>query len=369
MKKLMLFTALTLSALSVSAQVEVDSLNRLMVGDKSIKFPPFSQSGFGIVDAGGSGQIPTASNSFDKNATICVIGSSPYYTNGYITFGGHGDDVLVGEAAYTKSKSSGILRLRGAQGIRLEGKDGIIAEYDHSAKTFTFNCDVNTDGVFVNSDSRLKTNIEQLTDITESLASIDAISYNLVRGASQAQKSSAETAGESEQTIATMKADERERFGFVAQQVKEVFPQLVSENEEGYLAVDYIGFIPLLVDAVNTLSEEVKQQREIIASLTSRQQKKSADGSLGILEPSLSQNRPNPFTASSTIECTLPETVADANLYVYDLQGKQLMKLPIIDRGHTSITVDGRKLGAGMYIYSLVADGQEIDSKRMIVND
>ena len=51
------------------------------------------------------------------------------------------------------------------------------------------------------------------------------------------------------------------------------------------------------------------------------------------------------------------------------LQGKQVMKLAVEGRGSTSVTVDGSTLAAGMYIYALIADGREIDSKRMILTD
>ena len=77
----------------------------------------------------------------------------------------------------------------------------------------------------------------------------------------------------------------------------------------------------------------------------------------------LAQNRPNPFTDTTVIGCTVPDGVAQAFILVYDLQGKQLMRIEVQGRGETSVTLDGRTLGAGMYIYSLVADGQEVATR------
>ncbi|MGB5976330.1 MAG: hypothetical protein WBG62_02900 [Cyclobacteriaceae bacterium] len=37
------------------------------------------------------------------------------------------------------------------------------------------------------------------------------------------------------------------------------------------------------------------------------------------------------------------------------------------ERGQVSARIDGGELGAGMYIYALVADGEAVESKRMIL--
>ena len=45
--------------------------------------------------------------------------------------------------------------------------------------------------------------------------------------------------------------------GVIAQEVQSVLPEAVTEREDGYLAVDYQGLIPLLIEAIRTLSEKV----------------------------------------------------------------------------------------------------------------
>jgi len=51
------------------------------------------------------------------------------------------------------------------------------------------------------------------------------------------------------------------QVGFVAQEVKNVLPETVFENEDGYLAVSYNAIVPLLVEAV-------KEQQLVIKKLT-----------------------------------------------------------------------------------------------------
>ena len=51
----------------------------------------------------------------------------------------------------------------------------------------------------------------------------------------------------------------------------------------------------------------------------------------------------------------------------YDMSGVQLRSYPIIQMGESSIIINANDLTAGMYLYSLIADGQVIDTKRMIL--
>ena len=48
-------------------------------------------------------------------------------------------------------------------------------------------------------------------------------------------------------------------FGVMAQDLQQVAPELVHERDNGYLAVDYIKLIPVLVEEVKRLNQEVKE--------------------------------------------------------------------------------------------------------------
>jgi hypothetical protein len=51
---------------------------------------------------------------------------------------------------------------------------------------------------------------------------------------------------------------------------------------------------------------------------------------------------------------------------LFDMQGKMLKKLDAFP-GDNDLTIRGSELQAGMYLYSLIADGKEVDTKRMIL--
>ncbi len=66
-----------------------------------------------------------------------------------------------------------------------------------------------------------------------------------------------------------------ETSGFIAQDVQAAFPELVETNDDGLLSVNYMGFSPLAIQAIN-------EQQEIIETLINRIEK---------LEKSLLENK------------------------------------------------------------------------------
>jgi hypothetical protein len=49
------------------------------------------------------------------------------------------------------------------------------------------------------------------------------------------------------------------------------------------------------------------------------------------------------------------------------MQGEQIKYIAVNERGSTSVTIEGHTLKAGMYLYTLIADGKEVDTKKMII--
>lgn len=49
------------------------------------------------------------------------------------------------------------------------------------------------------------------------------------------------------------------------------------------------------------------------------------------------------------------------------MTGKTIKKMPV-SSGMESVSIGGYELGEGMLLYSLVVNGQEVDTKRMIIS-
>ena len=151
-------------------------------------------------------------------------------------------------------------------------------------------------------------------------------------------------------------------YGLIAQEVQELYPDLVYENGDGYLSIDYIGIIPLLIASVKELRAEVDELTGKGAPQNAPRNHHSEN-----IEAELFQNVPNPFNESTEIAFYLPQSVTTAMLCVYDMNGRQLSQNIITQRGNASFVVNGSQYGAGMYLYSLIADNKIVDTKRMIL--
>ncbi len=155
------------------------------------------------------------------------------------------------------------------------------------------------------------------------------------------------------------------------EELEAIFPGSVHVDGNGKTYVDYIRLIPVLVNAINELKIQLSQVTggtgTIITPLSADGIASSQDIAADAITPKLYQNTPNPFNAETEIRYALPHDVATATLYIYDMQGTQIRQYAIEGRGEGSVTVSASSLKAGMYIYALVADGKEIDTKRMIL--
>ena len=95
--------------------------------------------------------------------------------------------------------------------------------------------------VTISSDARLKSNIVALGPTLISLLQLEAKSYTMKNDTEQKQK-----------------------IGLLAQEVQKVFPELVSEDNNGMLAVNYQALVPVLI---NALKEQEDNYNELEKSL------------------------------------------------------------------------------------------------------
>ena len=160
----------------------------------------------------------------------------------------------------------------------------------------------------------------------------------------------------------------KRHFTLDAEQVEKLFPDLVYENEDGSKSINYVEMVPILVQAIGELKSEINElkgngsARKISAKTTGIN---DVDGSVDVL--ALGQNKPNPFGTSTEIEVSVPESVQSAFVYVYDLQGKKVQQVDITARGKQTVELNAIGLSDGMYLYSLIADGKVVETRRMIV--
>jgi hypothetical protein len=165
----------------------------------------------------------------------------------------------------------------------------------------------------------------------------------------------------------------KKHYGLIAQDLQKLYPDLVYEDNNGYLSVNYIGIIPLLIQSIKELKAEVETLSPGNANPSAPSKASAIIPTPDISEtntltyPVLEQNIPNPFNAATSIGFSVPTTVVTANIYVYDMNGVQLKSFAISERGKGTVTIQGSEFIAGMYLYALIADGKVFDTKRMIL--
>lgn len=319
-------------------------------------------------------------NARDTLTAIKIYGPKFNGGRGRITFGDQPRryyfNVAVGECERPNDYDTDQLWLHGKNGFYFTAHvvDTLFYFDPNKSPRFNFNYDINAIGLFVNSDSRYKENVAPLSNALSNIACLKAVSYNLKNNyTSSLDAFEGDKPGEKflkdEPMFEKMHKEARQgtRYGFIAQELKEVFPDLVHSDKDGYLSVDYIGLIPVLVEAINELQSELSEFKAKKSPQNTELFSSADDMGTGLVVPALYQNVPNPFTNDTQIKFDLPETVQQATLFVYDMQGKQVKSIPVNERGSSSVTIQGSELAAGMYIYALIADGKEIDSKRMIL--
>ena len=114
-----------------------------------------------------------------------------------------------------------------------ELKGGVIAS--KQSKPLDIRNYIRADRFYTRSDIRLKNTIEELGDNDlDKLNKLVPKSYNF-------------------------KNDNIKHFGFIAQEVEKIFPNLVSTDNDGMKSINYLEMIPLLSHKINHLERKIDE--------------------------------------------------------------------------------------------------------------
>lgn len=82
----------------------------------------------------------------------------------------------------------------------------------------------------------------------------------------------------------------------------------------------------------------------------------------------LEQNSPNPFNTETRIRYFVPSCATKAEIQISSLAGILLHTLEAPEKGtNAEVTLHAKMLQSGTYIYTLVVDGVQTDSKKMVI--
>lgn len=118
---------------------------------------------------------------------------------------------------------------------------------NNTVNDLTYNLEVSgsiraSGAVLSNSDERLKENIYIIDNALSRVSQIEGVYFDWKDGG-------------------------KRQVGVIAQQVEKVLPEVVSKDKNSYLSVDYSKIVPLLIEAINEQSNNIKDLEDRISKL------------------------------------------------------------------------------------------------------
>ena len=129
--------------------------------------------------------------------------------------------------------------------INSSGKVGIGVSTVNASATLEVNGDVYATNMYLSSDARYKTNVQDLLQALETVLQLRGVKHNWTTAKVNGKTFSPETT-----------------LGFIAQEVEQHLPELVRTDAQGYKTVDYAKISVLLVEAVKAQQKQLNAQEK-----------------------------------------------------------------------------------------------------------
>jgi len=308
MKKIYLFLITLFIGINLIAQINVSSSNNVGIGTTN----PLSK-----LSVGADGNSSFTAYFFNSNTSssynlgLCGQGSPnnarAYGVEGFVTLNAaaNANYGVYGSSASSTPLSNG--KSYGVYGIAANATTGYnyavygqLTGSNNGAAIFGVvpgYSDVNTGGMYAGyfqgnvkvavgilytptgtvtaSDTRLKKNIFVI-DSSENIFNLQPLKYNL-KSINEQNQVKAQISGNSLKSDTSKVTNfpdpdyiKKNHFGFLAQDVQKIYPDLVYTCEDGTLGIDYQGFIPLIIAQLKTMKQSINLKDAKITALENR---------------------------------------------------------------------------------------------------
>jgi hypothetical protein len=335
----------------------------------------------GLTNVSGSQAVQLLSNGYHARVDATGV-SAPYTYNYYDNL--FNDQVISGVNTFTidhrgiGKNSLGIGTTTPGYALQVEASGNSTAAY--------FDGDVYTTGSYLPSDRTLKTNIDSISNCKSMLCKLKPRSFNY---------DSANHPG--------LNLPGGMQYGLIAQDVQSVLPNLVRtvvrpafKDTAGnivqpavtFMGLNYTQLIPLLIkgyqdqqQTIDSLRNTLNNIQSCINSLCDSSRRHTKVSNTGSDNPDnvqnvtltsanaaiLYQNTPNPFSTGTKINYFLPEGTMGASMIFFDMYGNKLKEVALQQTGMGTLNITPDNMKDGVYSYSLVINGQLIDTKKMVL--
>lgn len=290
-KYIILFSLLLIVSLSVNAQLIMNRYKKVAIGTEAVDFDPLLRVGdnwyFDETDdtKTGTGGSPIVENG-NNIGVYGQLGISPNFSqsNNYGNYGVLGITVVNSNHGRNYGLCGMIDSL-----YSYYGGAGIYAtdfEYCYSypnniqglyAAYFVGNVyssgSLTATGLFTTMDSRLCDNIVSLSEskrsgktTLENLLNMNVVEFNLKGQQFEEipENNDPDKAKQLQKELEFLRKEEqkttsRRHFGIDAQELQKVYPDLVLEGQDGYLSVNYLEMVPLVIRSIQELKQELDE--------------------------------------------------------------------------------------------------------------
>ena len=297
--------------------------------------------------------------------------------NGYVGIGTNNPDSKLTISTNNDIALSTYIQHAGSYGVASISKvnqsysKSWVVQYSGNHKFFVYgNGQVYANGVWYGSDLSFKNNVLEIDKALVKIMKLKGVSYQLKKESDVVEEEYEDINLDVKKQLKEEKS--RRHLGLIAQEVEQVFPEAVRTMPDGTKAVAYNQLIAVCIEAIKELSLKIEEleKNSINSSVSNELYNKLAndkDSSNKLITSKLFQNAPNPFTEKTVIKYVIPENAQKASILIFNMQGT-LMKSYDNLSNNGELTINGGELEAGMYMYSLIVDGKEIDTKKMILS-
>lgn len=269
-------------------------------------------------------------------------------------------------------------------------KNWIVQNWTGSHTFFVYgNGYIYSRGLWIGSDVKFKENIRDIESPLEKILRLRGVTFNLVISDSVPAKLDSILAKDGtwlklntsqyeyvdtnvvnkEYLDELIAQRDMKHYGLIAQEAKDVVPELVNVIPDGTYAVEYTALIGILIEAIKEQQIQINELRYApstpIDTGIKSELKSTSEKLAGNL---LYQNTPNPFNKSTVIRYKII-SANDALIMIFDMQGSLIKTIKGLGSCYNEVTINGFELKPGMYMYSLVVDGSIVDTKRMILTN
>lgn len=129
----------------------------------------------------------------------------------------------------------------------------------------------------------------------------------------------------------------------------ETMPRVANETEQGKLLNRRVE-----LKISGSFEEYTKKKNETAVGIATEESK-------------LLTNYPNPFATTTIIDAFILDNVKNAQVVIYDMTGRIMKTIYMLERGKTSTTFDGQNMVNGTYPATLIVDGKPAGSIKLVV--